>query len=113
MPIQITVAKDFSPVPIGRYLTDGKDSGEAFLKEHLLPKFEEAEAKGDSLQIDFTGMRALSSSFLEEAFGGLVRTTKKEPEIILGRIKFAPEGTHLDEYIENVKEFIQEAVAEK
>ena len=113
MPILIKVAKDFTPVPIGRYLTDGDYSGEAFLEKLLFPKFREAEESDESLQIDFTGMKSLSSSFLEEAFGGLVRKTKKDPQLILDRIEFAPKGTYLDAYIEDVKTFIQEAAVAK
>ena len=109
MHIQIEIAKEFSSVPIGRYLTDSDHSGEAFREKLLLPRFKEAEKSGQLLQIDFTGMKCLSSSFLEEAFGGLVRKTKQEPKLILERIRFVPEGTHLDEYIENTKRFIERA----
>lgn len=71
MSITIDVAKEFSPLPFGRYPTDGQNSGTRFreevLKKALLQKDEE-------VFIDFTNVRiGVGSSFLEESFGGLVR----------------------------------------
>jgi len=66
---QIEVAKDFSPYPAGRFVTDGDYSGEHFRNNYLVPVLkEEGHAR-----ILFDGARGYGSSFLEEAFGGLVR----------------------------------------
>ncbi|WP_335985888.1 STAS-like domain-containing protein [Acinetobacter bereziniae] len=70
--MRINVAKEFSRNPSGRYLSDGKTSGEAFLKYKLLP----AVKTYDIVEIDFDGVRGYGSSFLEEAFGGFIRETK-------------------------------------
>jgi hypothetical protein len=77
--IQISIARDFSPSPAGRFRADGPFPGEAFREDVLLPKLQEA----DELVIDLDGTSGYGSSFLEEAFGGLVRrgfteTTLKE-----------------------------------
>lgn len=65
----ISVAKDFSPYPAGRFCTDGPYSGEAFREKVLAPVLD----AGEQAVIDLDGARGYGSSFLEEAFGGLVR----------------------------------------
>lgn len=67
-PTEVSVARDFSRFPAGRYLTDGKNSGERF-RGMLAPKL-----KAGSVRVDLDGTMGYGSSFLEEAFGGLVRT---------------------------------------
>lgn len=65
----IDIAKDFSPFVAGRYRTDGPWSGQRFLEEQLLP----ALKTGAKVCVKLDGTLGLGSSFLEEAFGGLVR----------------------------------------
>ncbi|PHS24249.1 MAG: hypothetical protein COA84_09680 [Robiginitomaculum sp.] len=65
----INVAADYSPTPLGRHSKHGNYSGQRFRDELLIP----ALNKYDRLIIDFDGVAGLPSSFLEEAFGGLVR----------------------------------------
>lgn len=109
MAFRINIAKDFSPVPIGRYRGDGDKSGEAFRDDILYPKIRAALDKQDSLEVDFTDMYGLSSSFLEEAFGGLVRKHDLSPDDVLRTIKFLPEKSHFDLYIDITKGYIKEA----
>lgn len=71
--ITITIVKDFSDAPGGRYIHEGKFSGEQFRKKILLPKYNEALKSNEKLEINFDGAFGYSTSFLEEAFGGLVR----------------------------------------
>lgn len=71
----ISVAADFSPVPAGRYMSDGPFPGEKFRNEHLVP----ALAANDNITVDLDGTVGMGSSFLEEAFGGLVRLGYAEP----------------------------------
>ena len=66
----INVANDFSRYPAGRYITDGPYSGERFRERVVLPALQDSSQK---LVIEFDGARGYGSSFLEEAFGGLVR----------------------------------------
>ena len=66
----IHIAKDFSRYPAGRYTTDGPHSGERFREEYLKPILE----RGERAVIELDGTRGYGSSFLEEAFGGLVRS---------------------------------------
>lgn len=72
----IYVAKDFYPRPSGRYAKDGMYTGETFREQFLVPRLKKI-LNGSSteklLTVDFTGVTMAGSSFLEEAFGGLVR----------------------------------------
>lgn len=65
----ISIAKDFSPHPAGRYVADGPYSGQMFREELLYPALRDNER----VEIDMDGALGFGSSFLEEAFGGLVR----------------------------------------
>lgn len=67
--IEIRVAKDFSRAPAGRYRDDGPRSGQVFREEHLVP----ALKKGTEVVVYLDEVEGYGSSFLEEAFGGLVR----------------------------------------
>lgn len=65
----IVIAQDFSPSPIGRYRSDSETSGEAFRADHLAP----ALRAFDRVTVVLDGTDGYGSSFLEEAFGGLIR----------------------------------------
>jgi len=65
----INVAKDFSRYPAGRFKTDGPYSGEGFRNQYLVPILK----SNSKAKINLDGTRGYGSSFLEEAFGGLVR----------------------------------------
>lgn len=64
---EINIARDFSKVPVGRYYTDGPNSGQRFREEFLVPNLK----KGDVVVI-LDGTEGYPSSFIEEAFGGLL-----------------------------------------
>lgn len=67
--IKIIISRDFSEAPAGRYLTDGPYSGERFRDEILFP----ALKNFDLVEVELDGTLGYGSSFLEEAFGGLIR----------------------------------------
>jgi hypothetical protein len=71
----INIAKDFYPRPAGRYSADGEYTGQAFRENLLKPKLKAIQSSTDAqhLIIDFSDVTMAGSSFLEEAFGGLVR----------------------------------------
>ena len=66
----IVMGLDFSPTPTGRYIKDSPCSGEAFRERVLIP----AMKKYEKVKVDLAGTEGYGASFLEEAFGGLVRT---------------------------------------
>lgn len=66
---KIDIAKEFSPVPLGRFPDDSPFNGTTFREQLLLP----ALKKLPQVQVVFDGAEGYGSSFLEEAFGGLIR----------------------------------------
>lgn len=66
---KISVASDFSVYPGGRTPEDGPCSGQEFRDNLLFPLLE----AGEQVCVSLDGTRGYGSSFLEEAFGGLVR----------------------------------------
>ncbi len=68
-PYTIKIASQFSETPIGRYRTDGPESGEVFREDILIP----ALAKHQKVRLVFDGVEGLPSSFWEEVMGGLIR----------------------------------------
>ena len=99
----VNVARDFSAFPAGRYLTDGPYSGEHFLKGNLLPALRQA----DKVRIVLDGAMGYGSSFLEEAFGGLVRLKDWPLADLLERIKLVS----LEEpaLVDEIKGYMREA----
>lgn len=79
----INLALQFSRFPGGRYLADGPDSGERFRVEHLVPALETSEV----LVVKLDGTLGYGSSFLEEAFGGLVRNHNFNPDKLRRTLK--------------------------
>lgn len=66
---RISIAKDFTKYPYGRYLKDGPNSAQRFRDEILIPILNANEL----IEIDLDGTAGFGSSFLEEVFGGAVR----------------------------------------
>lgn len=77
----IHLVKDFSKEPFGRFPSDGPNSGERFRKEFLVP----AIRSGGQVCVDLSGAY-YGSSFLEEAFGGLVREEGFELALLRERL---------------------------
>lgn len=69
-PISINIGTDFSRYPVGRYRKDGEFNGEVFRDDRLTPHL----AMGRQVRLLFDDALGYGSSFLEEVFGGLVRS---------------------------------------
>lgn len=68
---EIDVVRDFGHAPAGRHRADGPRTGEHFREELLLPRLRAKD--DDRLIVILDGAAGYPGSFLEEAFGGLVR----------------------------------------
>lgn len=102
----VNIAKDFSKVPAGRYHPDdGNRTGELFRTKFLVSHL---DASDETLEIDLDGAVGYPSSFLEEAFGGLVRMgfTVEQLESRLSIVATEPRKKR---YIEQIWDYIQEA----
>lgn len=78
MTLILNIAKQFSRSPAGRYLTDGPYSGQAFRDNLLLPALQQSE----KVEVQLDGALGFGSSFLEEAFGGLVREAGLKADVL-------------------------------
>jgi len=85
--IPLSIAEDFSKTPGPRTRAEGEHSAEEFLDRVLVQKFDDAVAADCVLMVDLDGGFGYGTSFLEEAFGGLVRR-KKDVQLVLDHIDF-------------------------
>lgn len=95
---------DRFPFPFGRYRDPhGEQSGEVFRDEVLLPAF---RASSEPVIVDLDGARGLSPSFLEEAFGGLVRRGVPRKQVLS---RLTVKSVRDPSFVETVREYIEEA----
>ena len=99
----ISIAKQFSPTPAGRYLADGPFPGEKFRTDLLLPALRQGD---DAITVDMDGASGYGSSFLEEAFGGLVRVGGFDPALLHRRLTI--KSIH-PSYVKRVWQYIDNA----
>lgn len=69
----INIATDYTRYPGPRYASDGPFSGEVFRDTILMDALKQAIATGGMVTVSLDGVAGYGSSFLEEAFGGLLR----------------------------------------
>lgn len=96
----ISIAKDFSRYPAGRFLDDGPANGELFQEKFLI----DIMKNNDTVSIELDGTRGYGSSFLEEAFGGLARKGY-DPDEILKKINLISSDESL---IYEIESYIRE-----
>lgn len=74
----IDVGADFTRFPAGRTVSDGPFSGQAFRDKHLRPWLDQHVR----VVIKLDSALGYGSSFLEEAFGGLMRLNYPKDEVL-------------------------------
>jgi hypothetical protein len=112
--MKVRVAVEFSRYLGGRYRADGPFSGEAFRDDLLLKLAQQALRSKSELIVDFDGVAGIPTSFLEEAFGGLVRKLGKQmvPDLVkLIRVE-APQTPSLWQFTQLAPQFMREAARE-
>ena len=103
--------KDFSACPGPRYVVEGEYSGEQYRGEILEPSLRECIQNDMTLTVDLDGTAGYGTSFLEEAFGGLIRKCNYEYSKIKSVLRLkSDEEPYLIEDIEN---YMREASDEK
>ena len=80
----LTIATDNTEYPGGRYSSDGEGNATDFREKHLIPMLE----KNEPFVIDLNGIVSYPVSFIDEAFGGLVRMKRYSAEQLLKLMKF-------------------------
>ncbi|GAN61619.1 hypothetical protein ACI01nite_24880 [Acetobacter cibinongensis] len=103
---EIKIATDFSRTPGGRHKKLGPASGEEF-RGLLVRKLRENPR--EKFQIIFDGAEGYGSSFLEEAFGGLVRLGTLSKEDISERLVLKAYSSDYQTYVDEAKQYIHDA----
>jgi len=103
--MKISIANDFSRAPWGRFPSDGDYCGENFRKALLLP----ALRSEDKVTVDLDGVAGLGSSFLDEAFGGLVRYDGFTPEALSSKMEILTNEEDFRMYVVLIWQYIKEA----
>jgi len=88
---KLVICKEFSPSPGPRYASEGDFSGEEFRIKLLAPRLKDAISNKKTLFIDLDGTAGYGTSFLEEAFGGLIRIDKYKYDDILAHLQLKSE----------------------
>lgn len=104
----IVIARDFSRYPGGRYKDDGEFSGEAFRDDLLVPALRDAQQNHTIVVVEIDGAAGYPASFLEEAFGGLVRERYFSARE-LGQLLKVKAGALFDSYRILAERYIREA----
>lgn len=105
MPNVINVAEDFSPYPGGRYPKDGEGNGTEFREKFLKP----ALASDGQVIVNLDGAAGYPSSFLDEAFAGLVRLKSATPNEVLSKFKIVSSEPGLARVGEMIAKYVHAA----
>lgn len=97
---------DFSKTPYGRTDEDGAFNGKRFRIQKLKPAFD----SGEQVDIDFNGVAPPGSSFLHEAFGGLIRYESMTLSSILQKLNIISDFPF---YEIQIKDFLEEEEQER
>jgi hypothetical protein len=100
--IAVNVSHDFTRYPAGRFKKNGSTSGEAFRERFLEPHLR----AGKAIVVDLDGTVGYGSSFLEEAFGGLVRALGFGADRILSLLDLRSSDVSL---VDEIKQYIKDA----
>lgn len=108
--VTINIGKDFSVHPIGRYFSDGAASGEAFRERVLLKAIRGLHA-GEKIKIILDdGVDGYGSSFLSEAFAGVVKHGYMKSNELLDLLTFQYNDEDFEFYEMKIKEHISQAI---
>ena len=104
------ISDEYTDKPGGRYISDGKFSGEDFREKKLKKMVEEYRKNKEKITIDFDGGYGYGNSFLEESFGGLVRKGYSSEEVLSCFNFISNEEPSL---VSKVEGYIKEAIYEE
>jgi len=102
---RIVVAEDFSRVPAGRFLRDGPGNGQRFREDFLVP----ALRRFDEVIIYLDGTEGYGSSFLDEAFAGLITRGLISKQDLLAKLRIETEDPSFADFKRDIFEYIEAA----
>ena len=101
----IVIARDFSKFPAGRFREDSDASATAFRDDLLVA----ALNNGDDVEVVFDGVAGFAASFLEEAFGGLVREHRMTKAFLDEHLLLRTGESELADFVRLAERYIKEA----
>lgn len=105
MSTMINIAEEFSRYPGGRYVGDGDGNGTTFRTKFLVPVLK----RGGEAIIVLDGAAGYPSSFLEEAFGGLVRCEGFTADQVLRAFKFRATQPGFAQFVNMIRDYVLRA----
>lgn len=102
----INIATDFSDVPGGRFRADGPFNGQDFRDKFLAP----ALRNDNGATVILDGTEGFGSSFLEEAFGGLVRHYDFDDAVLKSKLQLVAETNSAQRYKRLALKFLDDAI---
>lgn len=101
----ITVGTDYTTAPGGRFKDHGEFSGQDFRDRILAPALRENE----HLTVYLDGTAGYAGSFLEEAFGGLIRVCKFSYRDLTDRLQVRAKDNRYAIYVRMVQQYLRDA----
>jgi hypothetical protein len=108
---EVRLANEFSPYLGGRYRDDGPWSGQQFREDYLVPWLNAAHERHEPLVLILDGVAGVPSSFLEEAFGGLLRNTRWTIQQLRSTLTLTATDPDLWPYVKLADRFMAEAAS--
>ena len=105
--MKISIVEVFSKYPAGRFPEDGEFNGTRFREKILTPRLNEL-SESECLEVTLDGVAGVGSSFLEEAFGGLVRDGMPK-EFLQEHLRVSAEDDTLRDFATLAMKYISEA----
>jgi len=99
----LIIAKEFVDNPGARDREDGPNSGQQFLEDLFIGRFDKAIAGNYIILVDLTGVLGYPSSFVSGSFGKL--SIERGAEVLLKHLKFKSDNNPLnvDKVINEIK----------
>ncbi|MDV6329943.1 STAS-like domain-containing protein [Asticcacaulis sp. 201] len=105
----IKIAEDYSRTPGGRKKVTGPFSGEEFREKLLVPHLKSALSGHGYVNVVLDGVAGYPVSFLEEAFGGLVRVDHFAKADLNNVLKITANSGRFQTYSDLARRFIETA----
>lgn len=102
MSVSVNIGLEFSRYPAGRFPADGKYNGQTFRQKFLV----EPLRSGAQLDLFLDDAVDYGSSFLEEAFGGLVRVEALDKAVVAKNLILHSTNPFL---VAEIKSYVNEA----
>jgi hypothetical protein len=110
MSTKMIAISDYSTSPAGRTPADGPFNGQRFRDAVLVPALQEAIKQNATVVVDMDGAFSYSSSFLEEAFGGLVRTGLFSVAEIKNHLELRANDPIYASFVSDAKKYLADAL---